>query len=436
MHRIAVIGSGIAGLAAAWRLTAAPGERRVTLFEAGGHFGGHANTVDLCLDGVSHGVDTGFLVFNPRTYPLLTALFAELGVDVADADMSFSVQAPAAGWGGLEWSGSSLATVFAQKRNLLRPRFLHMLAEILRFNRLATALALGKGGAGQGTVEDFLARHRFGAPFRDQYLLPMIGCIWSCPTEQMLDFPIETLIRFCHNHGLIQVSDRPQWRTVRGGSRQYVRRMVAQLPDARLNTPVLGLQRLGRQVLLRTAEGGEAFDAVVLACHSDQALALLGEGASTDERTVLGAIRYQPNLAVLHTDTGVLPTRRAAWAAWNYERTAEAGREQAGVCLHYLINRLQPLPWEQPVIVSLNPVRDIDARRVHRRIEYSHPVFDLAALQAQARVGELQGQQRTWFCGAWCGYGFHEDGLRSGFAAADGVLAELGTWNMAERGAA
>jgi len=437
MHRIAVIGSGIAGLAAAWRLASSPGERRVTLFEAGSHFGGHAHTVDLCLDGVSHGVDTGFLVFNPRTYPLLTELFAELGVDVAASDMSFSVQVPRAGGGGLEWSGSSLRTVFAQKRNLLRPRFLHMLAEILRFNRLTTALATGEGElAGQGTVEDFLARHRFGTAFRDEYLLPMIGCIWSCPTEQMLDFPIETLIRFCHNHGLIQVSDRPQWQTVRGGSRQYVRRMLAQLSDARLNTPVLGLQRSRQRVLLRTADGSEAFDAVVLACHSDQALALLGADASAEERAVLGAIRYQLNLAVLHTDTSVLPQRKAAWAAWNYERAAEAGREQGQVCLHYLINRLQPLPWEQPVIVSLNPVREIAEHHVHRRLEYSHPVFDLAALRAQQRVGELQGEQRTWFCGAWCGYGFHEDGLRSGFAAADGVLAELGAWAVAERGAA
>lgn len=437
MHRIAVIGSGIAGLAAAWRLATSAGGPRVTLFEAGSHFGGHAHTVDLCLDGVSHGVDTGFLVFNERTYPLLTALFAQLGVDVADSDMSFSVQAPRAGGGGLEWSGSSLATVFAQKRNLLSPRFLHMLAEILRFNRLTTALATGQGGAmAQGSVREFLDGHRFGAGFRDGYLLPMIGCIWSCPTEQMLDFPIETLIRFCHNHGLIQVSDRPQWRTVRGGSRQYVRRLVAQLPDARLDTPVLGLQRAGSHVLLRTAAGSEAFDVVVLACHSDQALALLGDGASADERAVLGAIRYQPNVAVLHTDTAVLPKRQAAWAAWNYERATDTGREQAQVCLHYLINRLQPLPWQQPVIVSLNPVRDIDERHVHRRIEYAHPVFDLAALQAQQRVGGLQGRQRTWFCGAWCGYGFHEDGLRAGFEAADGVLAQLAAEPAVQQGAA
>ncbi|MFT7773733.1 NAD(P)/FAD-dependent oxidoreductase [Roseateles sp.] len=428
MHRIAVVGSGIAGLAAAHRITNAPGSHCVTLFEAGGHFGGHANTVDIELEGVAHGVDTGFLVFNRRTYPLLIQLFADLGITPAESDMSFSVQVPRAdGRAGLEWSGSSLRSVFAQRRNLLRPRFWRMLSEILRFNRLATALAEATPGiALQGSIGDFLDAQGFTATFREHYLLPMIGCIWSCPTDQMLKFPLGTLIRFCHNHGLIQVADRPQWYTVAGGSREYVRRMVARLADARLHSPVLGLQRTGRQVRLQTRQGSETFDAVVLACHSDQALALLGEGASPAERAVLGAIRYQPNTAVLHGDVTVLPQRRAAWASWNYERAGSTAAEQAQVCLHYLINRLQPLPWQQPVIVSLNPARPIAEHLVHRRIEYSHPVFDLAALQAQGRVGELQGLQRTWFAGAWCGYGFHEDGLRAGLQAADGVLQALG----------
>jgi uncharacterized protein len=435
MHRIAVIGSGIAGLAAAHRLATAPGESRVTLFEAGDHFGGHANTLDLELEGVTHGVDTGFLVFNRRTYPLLVQLFTELGVETAESDMSFSVQLPRAdGRAGLEWSGSSLRSVFAQRRNLLRPSFWRMLAEILRFNRLTTALAESvPDPALQGSLGDFLDAQGFTPAFREHYLLPMIGCIWSCPTDQMLKFPLATLIRFCHNHGLIQVADRPQWYTVSGGSREYVRRMVARIGDARLHTPVLGLQRSARQVRLLTRHGSESFDAVVLACHSDQALALLGEGASSDERAVLGAIRYQPNTAVLHRDVTVLPRRRAAWASWNYERSGHVAREQAQVCLHYLINRLQPLPWRQPVIVSLNPARPIADHLVHRRIEYSHPVFDLAALQAQVRLGELQGRQRTWFCGAWCGYGFHEDGLRAGSQAAEGVLQALGSWALPDQ---
>lgn len=437
MRRIAVVGSGVAGLAAAWRLASAPGGRQVTLFEAGAHFGGHANTVDLTLDGVTHGVDTGFLVYNERTYPLLIQLFAELGVETAASDMSFSVQVPRAdGRAGLEWSGSSLNTVFAQRGNLLRPGFWRMLAEILRFNRVATELA-GRDNdpALQGAIGDFLDAHRFSDGFRRHYLLPMIGCIWSCPTDQMLRFPVATLIRFCHNHGLIQVTDRPQWHTVRGGSREYVKRLVARLPDARLNTPVLGLQRADHHVRLLTRHGSESFDAVVMACHSDQALALLGAGARPEERAVLGAIRYQPNLAVLHRDAAVMPQRRAAWAAWNYER-ADAPQEQAQVCLHYWLNRLQPLPWQQPVIVSLNPARPIRDELVHQRIEYSHPVFDAAAIQAQQRLSGLQGRQHTWFCGAWCGYGFHEDGLRAGLAAADGVLQAEARAPQRERSAA
>ena len=432
MHRIAVIGSGISGLAAARRLAGAPGQHGVTLLEAGSHFGGHANTVDMTLGGVSQGVDTGFLVFNHRTYPLLTRLFEELQVPTAAAEMSFSVQVPNAnGQAGLEWSGSSLGGVFAQRGNLLRPRFLKMLAEILRFNRLATRIAKeGDETQLRSSIEVFLDEHHFGAAFRQDYLLPMMGCIWSCPTDQMLRFPVATLIRFCHNHGLIQVTDRPQWHTVRGGSRQYVQRMVAALQqdgrhDARLNTPVLGLRRLAHGVLLQMAHGTEQFDAVVLACHSDQALRLLGSDATPQERSVLGAIRYQPNQAVLHTDASVLPRREVAWAAWNYERAADSGREQAGVCLHYLLNRLQPLPLTKPVMVSLNPVRPIDDSQVHARMEYSHPVFDLAAIEAQSQVGALQGQRRTWFCGAWCGYGFHEDGLRSGLEVADKLLNAL-----------
>lgn len=432
MHRIAVIGSGVSGLAAAWRLADGQMPFSVCLLEGGSHFGGHANTVDLHLDGVGHGVDTGFLVFNHQTYPLLTRLLDELKVETAASEMSFSVQVPQAdGRRGLEWSGGSLAGVFAQRRNLLRPRFLGMLREILRFNRLATDIARRQAEAQlTASIADFLDRHGFGKAFRSDYLLPMIGSIWSCPTDQMLRFPVATLIRFCHNHGLLQITRQPQWYTVRGGSRQYVRRMVARLQhdarhEARLNSPVLGIRRERHGVLVQLAHGAEWFDAVVLACHSDQALRLLGEDATPQERAVLGSIRYQPNEAVLHTDKGVLPQRTLAWAAWNYERAVSSSDEEAGVCLHYLINRLQPLPWQQPVLVSLNPARAIAEDKVHARIQYSHPVFDQAAIAAQARVGELQGHLRTWFCGAWCGYGFHEDGLRSGLRAAEAVSDSL-----------
>lgn len=422
MRRVAVIGSGIAGLSAAYTLAL---DAHVTLFEAGGYFGGHTHTVDITLDGptgpVTHGVDTGFLVFNERTYPKLIRLLADLGVQTTASDMSFSVKVPDI---GLEWSGSDLNTVFAQRRNLLRPDFLRMLADILRFNKLCTTLAeRGEEASLQQPIGDFLAEQRFSAPFRDWYFLPMIGCIWSCPTDQMLRFPIATMIRFCHNHGLLQVAERPRWFTVTGGARNYVRKMLPRIADARLNTPVRSVRRTSAGVFIATDRSTEHFDDVVMACHSDQSLALLADPTPV-EREVLGAIRYHRNRAVLHTDTSVLPQRRLAWAAWNYERATDGPREQAGVCLHYLINRLQPLPFTQPVVVSLNPVREPSAHSIHGEFDYAHPVFDSAAIAAQQRVPELQGQARTWFCGAWTRYGFHEDGLMSGLAVADGLRSQ------------
>ena len=410
-RRVAVVGAGIAGLSAAWAL--AP-DNQVTLFEAGSHFGGHANTVDITLNGQRHGVDTGFLVFNSRTYPLLIELFRQLDIDCAASDMSFSVQAP-----GLEWSGSNLNTVFAQRSNLLRPAFWQMLADLLRFNRRCTALALaGDDRAMAEPIGAFLDRERFGEAFRRWYLLPMVACIWSCPTRQMLEFPIGTLIRFCHNHGLLQVNDRPQWYTVRGGSQRYVQRMLADLPERRLNCPVQGIRRLADGgVELRSAHGMERFDQLVLATHSDQALALLDD-ASPAEREVLGAIRYHQNRALLHLDHSQLPKRRAAWAAWNYE---QGGREGEAVCLHYLINKLQPLPWQREVIVSLNPLRE--PSQVLAEFDYAHPVFDQGAIDAQLRLPQLQGQRSTWFAGAWTRYGFHEDGLLSGLRVAQQIAA-------------
>lgn len=425
--KIAVIGSGISGLAAAHRLR---GDARVTVFEAGGWFGGHTHTVDVRLPNaggqmVTHGVDTGFLVFNERTYPGLIALFQELGIATARSDMSFSVQVPGAlGAGTLEWNGASLATVFAQRRNLLRPRFWGMLRELLRFNRLCSALAeSGEEVALSQSLGEFLDRHHFSAAFRDWYFLPMLGCIWSCPTDRMLRFPVATLIRFCHNHGLIQVNDRPQWFTVAGGARQYVHRLLQGL-DARLATPVQRIVRDAAGVHIQAAGRTERFDAVVLAVHSDQALRLLAQPTAR-ERDVLGAIRYQPNRAVLHTDSGAMPRRRSAWAAWNYERAASGERESARVCLHYWLNRLQPLPFVEPVLLSLNPTRPIDPARVLAEFDYDHPAFDLAAMAAQDLVPQLQGVQRTWFCGAWTGYGFHEDGLQSGYRAAELLLGQL-----------
>ena len=416
-RRVAVIGSGISGLSVAHALA---GDAQVTLFEAGAYFGGHTHTVDVTLDGQTHGVDTGFLVFNERTYPKLIQLFGELQVPIALSDMSFSVQVPDI---GLEWSGSDLNTVFAQRRNLVRPAFWRMLRDLTRFNRLATALAeRGIETEQQQAIGDFLAEHRFSSEFRDWYFLPMIGCIWSCPTDQMLRFPIATMIRFCHNHGLIQVTNRPRWFTVQGGARRYVEKLLQTISDARLNMPVRSVRRLpaSAQVSVTTDHGTELFDEVVLACHSDQSLALLAD-ATPAEREVLGAVRYHRNRAVLHTDTAVLPRRKIAWAAWNYERARAASRESTAVCLHYLINRLQPLPFKTPVVVSLNPIIEPRADTIHGEYDYAHPVFDAAAIAAQQRVPSLQGNAHTWFCGAWTRYGFHEDGLVSGLAVVDGL---------------
>ena len=440
LPRVAIIGSGISGLAAAHHLAAAAD---ITLFEADDYFGGHTHTVDVTLPGsndpkslVTHGVDTGFLVFNERTYPQLIQLFADLGVVTAKSEMSFSVKVPASNTASeerrhaaLEWSGSSLNSVFAQRGNLLNWRFLRMLRDILRFNQRCTTLAQsGAEAAMQQPLVDFLKREKFSDEFRDWYFLPMMGCIWSCPTDQMLQFPVATMIRFCHNHGLLQVADRPQWWTVSGGARHYVDKIVATITDKRLSTRVHAIKRDADGVRIFSGRLGshqvETFDKVILATHSDQALALLAEPTAA-EQAVLGAIRYQSNRAVLHTDTAVLPKRPLAWAAWNYERAPETRRESAQVCLHYLLNLLQPLPFEQPVIVSLNPVAGIDEQKILGSFDYAHPVFDLAAIRAQKDLPELQGQQHTYFCGAWTGYGFHEDGLKSGLHAAKELLQDM-----------
>ncbi len=426
--KIAIIGSGISGLAVAHALQ---GQAALTLFEAGSYFGGHTHTVDVTLPGpqglVTHGVDTGFLVFNERTYSKLIALFAELGVATAKSDMSFSVQVPRTGGAALEWSGSSLNTVFAQRRNLLSPGFHRMLRELLRFNRLATQIAeSGAEAQLQQPLSEFLAQQRFSTEFKDWYLLPMLGCIWSCPTDQMLQFPVATMVRFCHNHGLIQVTKRPQWWTVAGGARHYVDKIVSRIADKRLNSAVTHIRRDAQGVWITSAGQVERFDQVVLACHADQSLRLLSD-ASAAERATLGAIRYQPNQAVLHTDTGVLPRAPRAWAAWNYQRATSTQQEQHRVCLHYLLNRLQPLPFQQSVLVSLNPLQPIAQQHVLGSYDYAHPVLDLAAIQAQRQLPALQGQRNSYFCGAWTGYGFHEDGLASGLEVARHIARTLAT---------
>jgi len=421
--KVAVVGAGIAGLSCAYKLAQEGCD--VALLESGDYFGGHSHTVDVTLDGKTCGVDTGFLVFNHKTYPKLVRLFAELGIETTASDMSFSVKTRIPGLFKprlLEWAGHDLNAVFCQRRNLADVRFLQMLRDILRFNREAAVIAEQLDSSTKVSLQDFLDAGGYGTPFRDWYLLPMAGCIWSCPAAQMLAFPIATFARFCANHGLLQVNDRPQWHTVTGGSRRYVEKMLSAIPNKRCGIAVKSVTRGvadgRRQVLLRTGNGVEHYDQVVLACHSDQCLALLND-ASGEERELLRAIPYQANRAVLHTDARCLPQNRKAWAAWNYQ---SAGGKEARVCVHYLINRLQPLPFSTPVIVSLNPIDEPAPPSVIAEFDYSHPIFDSAAVAAQARLDSIQGKDHLWFAGAWTGYGFHEDGLKSGLKVAHALL--------------
>jgi predicted NAD/FAD-binding protein len=329
--------------------------------------------------------------------------------------MSFSVRIDA---DRLEWAGTDLAALFAQPSNAVRPAYWRMLADIVRFNRDVNAM-LARDAVWSIALGEYLDHGGYARGFREWYLLPMAAAIWSSPKKDILDFPLPTFARFCANHGLLQIRDRPQWRTVLGGGRTYVAKIAARLADVRVATPVERIRRTARGVELGAGGCVERFDEVVLACHSDQALALLDD-PTPHERSLLGQIRYQPNRVVLHTDASLLPRARRAWSAWNYLATDDAGGERP-VAVSYLINKLQPLPFADPVIVTLNPPLDPDPATVLQEFEYSHPLLDHAALAAQQSLAQLQGQRRTWYAGAWLGYGFHEDGLASAHAVAAGI---------------
>lgn len=398
--KIAIVGSGIAGNVVARGLHRS---HDITLFEAASHIGGHTHTHSVECAGRRYEVDTGFIVFNDWTYPNFIALLQELGVESQPSCMSFSVRNEAS---GLEYNGTSLAGLFAQRRNLLRPSFYRMLRDILRFNREAPELL---SSSEEISLESYLSEKRYSRGFIDDYLVPMGAAIWSTDPARMLGFPAAFFVRFLHNHGMLSVNERPQWRAIRRGSARYVEKLVAPFRHRiRLNTPVRHVRRLPDSVIVN----GERFDHVFFACHADQALAALTD-ASPLEREVLGAMPYQENEAVLHTDVSLLPRARRAWAAWNYHVPAEPA---ARVAITYNMNILQTLAAPDTFCVTLNRTEDIDPRRVLKRITYHHPLFTRAAVAAQQRQRELNGE-RTWFCGAYWRYGFHEDGVVSALAA-------------------
>jgi len=405
--RVAIVGTGVSGLVAARRLHR---EHDVTVFEADDRIGGHVHTWTVHARGREYRVDSGFIVCNERTYPNFLALLAEIGVRTQPSTMSFSVRHDGA---NLEYNGSSLRQVFAQPLNAVRPRFLRLLADVLRFNREAARLAR-RGGPGL-TLGALLAEGGYSDPFRDWYLVPMGSAIWSLPPARVLDMPARFFIDFFDNHGMLTVDDRPLWRVVQGGSSRYVDALVAPFRNRiRLRHRVGRIARFHDHV----AVDGERFDRVVLACHSDQALALLAD-PSRAEREVLGALPYQPNDVVLHTDTSLLPRRRAAWGAWNYRVTGAPG---APAVVTYNMNLLQSIDAPETFCVTLNAADAINPARVIGRVTYHHPIVTAAGVAARARRDEVSGPNRTHYCGAYWGNGFHEDGVVSALA----VVGELG----------
>lgn len=407
--RIAIVGSGISGLVAAYLLSR---RHEVTLFEADDRIGGHTHTVDVEIGRQHYAIDTGFIVFNDWTYPNFIRLLGQLGVPSQPTEMSFSVCDPRS---GLEYNGNNLNTLFAQRSNLLSPGFLRMLADILRFNRETIAeLEAGELG-GQLTLGDYLRQRRYSRRFIDHYIVPMGSAIWSMSLRDMLDFPLAFFIRFFSNHGLLSVNERPQWRVITGGSRSYVPALTASYADRiRLNCPVQRIRRDDIGVTVLSRQGEEHFDRVVMACHSDQALRLL-EQPSDEEQAILGAIRYADNDVVLHTDTRLLPRRRLAWASWNYRL---GGDPEQPAALTYNMNILQGINASRTFCVSLNQTDQIDPAQILGRFSYAHPQFSLAASNAQQQWKNLLGKQHTFFCGAWWANGFHEDGVVSALRVA------------------
>lgn len=411
-------------MSAAWLMS---GHVDLTVYEADGRIGGHTNTVVVNGPQGEVPVDTGFIVFNEFTYPNLVALFRHLGVETLPTDMSF---AASLNGGSLEYSGDNLFTLFAQKRNILRPRFWSMLYDLKRFYAQAPC-DLDRLDEERTTLGDYLDMGGYGQPFRDDHLLPMAAAIWSAPASTILDYPAASFIRFKQNHGLLKITGRPVWRTVAGGSREYARRLTAPYADRiRCNAGAVSVARTPAGVRVRDAAGGEdVFDHVVFATHADQALRLLAD-PTDEERNLLGAFGYSTNEAFLHRDTSLMPKRRSVWSSWNYIEAGERSTGESRLVVTYWMNRLQHIPRDNPLFVTLNPPRPPAEEHMLRRETYEHPVFDCAAMAAQRRLWSLQGVRGTWFCGAYFGAGFHEDGLQSGLAVAEQLAGVRRPWTV------
>jgi predicted NAD/FAD-binding protein len=416
IFNIAVIGSGISGLSAAWLLS---GRHRVTLFEAERRLGGHSHTVDA--SGVA--VDTGFIVYNEGTYPNLAALFQHLEVATKPSDMSFAVSLDDC---RLEYSGTGLSGLFAQRRNAVSPRFWRMLLDLVRFYREAP---LDVARLGTISLEDYLNSAGYGAAFRDDHLFPMAAAIWSTPAADVGAYPAAAFIRFCETHGLLKLSGRPIWRTVEGGSRCYVQRLAGAIPDIVSGHPIKSIARQHGGIVATGGDGEHRrFDHVIIATHADQALGMLAD-PSADERRLLSAFGYISNDTVLHSDTALMPRRRKVWSSWNYMSRRSGGGKQLAVT--YWMNRLQGIPDSTPLFVTLNPHREINAGTILRRFNYRHPSFNAAAMAAQEELWSLQGVRNTWFCGSYFGSGFHEDGLQAGLAVAEALGGVRRPWTVA-----
>ncbi len=411
--KVAVVGAGIAGLSSAWLLNRQPGFD-VTLFEAADYLGGHSNTIDVSLEGHHYPVDTGFLVHNPNTYPNLIALLEKLNVKVVNSQMTFSVKLLSE---KIEWAGTNIKTVFAQKKNLFSFKFWRMILEIIKFNKNVHQY-LAESKERSWTLGNLLKEKKYSSHFSDWYLIPMGAAIWSTSNKEMLEFPASTFIQFGLNHSLFQVEDRPTWRTIERGSREYVKKIAKELKHIHLSEPVLEVYRSDK-VKVVTHKGDYEFDKIIFATHSDQTVKMIKD-LSAEELSILGDVKYTDNVAYLHTDEHYLPQDKKIWSAWNYisENETKASHQDQAVCVSYLINELQPLPFKTPIIVTLNPKEAPASHKILKKLHYQHPLFDTNAINAQERLPQIQGVKHSYYAGAWCKYGFHEDGLNSGINVA------------------